>query len=159
MFKTRVMNWEIKEKYRTQAYIFLSSQKYGGLTHLAFRLNDSLSILISFPVVPLTIICTFILGILTVLTFGILAWLTTAIWLVFLMPLIATSWLWMKIPIIRIVLLVPGILLARAAGIIACIFPSMGEWSSRKMKIDLCDIWPLSLELFRLSGKIPEDSI
>ncbi|MGD1119971.1 MAG: hypothetical protein ABR886_10880 [Dehalococcoidales bacterium] len=133
-----------ESKYQT-----IINQPHRGLTGIALKINKILATILFFPIFPIQLITTFVLGILTTITFGIFAWLTTGIWLLFLGPLLGTSWLWTRLPFLRPILILPGVLWARASGICATIFPSMGDWSARKIKLDICDIWPLSWNLLK----------
>lgn len=111
-----------------------------GFTRITLLVNKALSTLFFIPVFPIQLISTFLLGIIVSITFGLFGWILTIIWLVFLGTLLAFSWIWIKVPILSPIIVIPGLIWARISGIIATIFPSMGEWSSRKIKIDLCDI-------------------
>ena len=136
-------------RYQEERYQILMSQPHHGFTRIALVINKSISTVLFFPVFPIQLVTTFIFGILTTITFGLFAWVTTVIWILFLGPLLGLSLLWLKIPLFRPILLIPGVLWANASNICATIFPAMGEWDARKIKLDLCGVWPLSWRLLK----------
>lgn len=108
-------------------------------------------------VLPLQIVSTFVLGLLVVLTFGLLLIPINLIWWVFMGPLLALSWLWGKAPLIRIPIAILGIPLAVAGDIYVSIMPSMGETKSRVSKLVFCQTWPFSWECLRFwNVKVPK---
>jgi hypothetical protein len=144
------MNEQIS--YLEEHYQSLLAQPRSILTNIALVTNKSLMFILSFPLIPIQLVTTFVLGIFTTITFGLFALLLSGIWLIFWVPLLGTSWIWIHIPLSRFVLIIPGVFWALASHICATIFPCMGEFDARKRKLDLCDIWPLSWKLFKLEN-------
>ena len=99
------------------------------------------------PFVLIVPITTFILGLLVFVTFGMLLIPLSLIWMIFLGPMIATSWLWIHVPPIRPILLIPGVLYSELAGLFAAMMPEMGEWDWRATKLAMCECWPHSLHI------------
>lgn len=118
---------------------------------------DGIITILAWIVLPLQIISTFVLGILVNLTFGLLLFPMSLIWTVlFLGPLLGLSWLWRKLPFLRIPLAIIGIPIAILGSVYTAMMPSMGEIESRVIKLLLCETWPFSLECSAfLSGKRP----
>jgi hypothetical protein len=104
------------------------------------------------PLVFLQGISTFVLGCLVSITFGLLLYPMSIIWWPFLGFLLASSWLWGKIPFFRLFLILPGTFVAEFAYAYSALIPSMGEWQSRGIKLAICESWPKSIPVFR--GKI-----
>lgn len=117
----------------------------------AFRVLKVLLMLVGWLVIPVQLVTTFVLGILVSVTFGLLLFPMSLIWIVcFLGPLLGLSWVWEKAPFLRIPIAVVGIPLAFVGNIYACLMPSMGELDSRVSKLLLSESWPFSLDCWRL---------
>ncbi len=113
----------------------------------ANKIIDIFITILAFIVVPVQFVTTFVLGLLVSLTFGLLLFPISLIWIVlFLGPLLALSWLWQNAPLLRIPLGVIGIPIAILGTVFTCLMPSMGEIESRITKLLLCQTWPFSLE-------------
>jgi hypothetical protein len=142
------MKWA---KYRLQEAQFniIVEQHQDSLTRAALLSNKILSAIIGIPVIPLQLVTTFILGIVVRITFGVFLLFASIIWCLFLVPLLGSSWLWLKFSPSRIILFIPGIIWASISGIYVALMPSMGEWDSRYLKLGMCDYWPLSWEIWR----------
>ena len=80
----------------------------------------------------------------------------SAVWLPFLGFLLGSSWLWLKVPFFR-PLLLPGVIIARLANVYVSLVPKMGEHYQKVLKMTLCDSWPLSLIVFQLNLRVPQD--
>lgn len=117
-------------------------------------INGIITIL-AWIVLPIQILSTFVLGILVTLTFGLLLLPISLIWTVlFLGPLLGLSWLWSKLPFLRIPIAIIGIPIAVLGDVYTSLMPSMGEIESRVTKLLLCQTWPFSLECSAfISGK------
>lgn len=72
-----------------------------------------------------------------------------AIWWILLSFVLAFSWLWGNIRIIRFLLLLPGVFVAEVAHAYIALMPSMGDWQSRGIKLAICESWPHSISIFR----------
>ena len=105
----------------------------------------------SLPLLPIQVVSTFILGLGVSLTFGLLLFPLSLLWHPFVGVLLSTSWLWIKIPFLRPVLFSPGAIFAGLAGGFAACMPEMGERDARAMKQALCESWPHSFHLLRIS--------
>jgi len=80
--------------------------------------------LVGWLVIPVQLVTTFVLGILVSVTFGLLLFPMSLIWIVcFLGPLLGLSWVWEKAPFLRIPIAVVGIPLAFVGNIYACLMP------------------------------------
>jgi len=117
----------------------------------AYRgLNVALS-LIAWLVIPIQFVTTFVIGILVTISFGLFLLPISLIWFVFfLWPLIGLSWIWEKVPFLRIPIAVIGIPLALIGNTYVSLMPSMGELDSRASKLILTESWPYSLDCWRL---------
>ena len=119
------------------------------------RIVDVFLTVLAWIVLPLQFVTTFVLGILVKISFGLLIIPFSLVWIVlFLGPLIAISWLWSKVPFLRIPLGLLGIPFAVLGDVYVCLIPSMGEFESRFNKLVLCQTFPYTLECMALiSGK------
>jgi hypothetical protein len=112
------------------------------------RTHQLLGVLITimaFPLLPLTLVSQVVLGILFTLTFGLLLLPISLVWIIFLWgPLLGLSWLWLRLPLLRIPIAVVRIPLALLAEAYASLVPSMGERESRITKMLLASTWPYS---------------
>jgi hypothetical protein len=97
------------------------------------------------PLVLVQFISTLVLGCLP----SMLLLPFEVIWWAFLGFLLGFSWLWGKIPILRPLLLLPGVFIAEFAHAYIALMPSMGEWQARGIKLAICESWPHSLSIFR----------
>jgi len=105
---------------------------------------------LSIPIILVQIVSTFVLGILHTLTFGLALLPLYALWFLFLGGVVGSSWLWIKVPVMRPILLVPGILWATVSKWFAACMPEMGEWESRATKQAVCESWPHSYHIMRM---------
>lgn len=107
-----------------------------------------------FPTLLLIPPVTSVLSIMVILTFGGLLLLLSAIWLAFFGLLLGSSWMWLKVPILRPLLIIPGVLISVAVGIFVSLVPDMGEKFQKVIKMALCDSWPYSYLVFKLSRMV-----
>ncbi len=113
----------------------------------ANKIIDISITILAFIIVPVQLVTTLVLGLLVSLTFGLLLFPISLIWIaLFLGPLLALSWLWQKAPLLRIPVGIVGIPIAILGSIFTSLMPSMGETESRVTKLLLCETWPFSLE-------------
>lgn len=113
--------------------------------------------LLSFPIVLLQLVTTFILGILATVTFGLALLPLNLVWLLFLGGLLGSSWLWIRAPLSRPILLIPGILWSNVSRWFASLVPEMGDWEARAMKQALCESWPHSYHIIRMSNDLADE--
>ena len=104
-----------------------------------------------FPTVILIPITTTILALLSFISFGLLLLPLSLIWMVFLGFTLGTSWLWIKVPITRPVLIIPGIVIPTLGGIYVSLIPDMGEHFQKHLKMGLTDSWPYSYLIWQIS--------
>lgn len=108
--------------------------------------NKIILIIISvtaFIVIPIQAITTFILGLLVNLTFGLLLIPLNFVWtILFLGPLLALSYIYEKVTILRPFVAIIGIPLAVIGNIYVALIPSMGKIESRYEKMILCQTFP-----------------
>ena len=93
--------------------------------------------------IPVQFVTTAVGGCLIALTFGLFAILLSLIWLPFLGLLLGSSWLWLKVPLLRPILLVPGVLVALVADAYVMLAPEP-EADAKWAKLTLAGEWPLS---------------
>ena len=120
------------------------------LTKLAYLINTVFRMVFMLPLLIVTPISTFFLGILTGCTFGILLLPLSFVWLLFFGFLMSTSWLWIHVPILRPLLLIPGVIVAVVADIYCSLIPDMGEKFQKVLKMGFCDSWPYSYIVFQI---------
>ena len=108
------------------------------------------------PLFVAQIISTLVLGILAGLTFGLVLLPFSLLWLILLGPLFATSWLWVKVPLLRPVLLLPGGVYSSVLASYAGLMPEMGDWEARAMKQALCGAWPSTIYVFQADRALRE---
>ena len=82
-------------------------------------------------------------GCLIVFTIGFLSFLFGLLWLPWFYFLISTSWLWLKAWYLRLILLIPGVIIAVAADIYVMFTPDFGR-GVKQRKRAMCEEWPLS---------------
>jgi hypothetical protein len=117
----------------------------------ANRAVDVSLMILSWVVVPLQFVTTFVLGILVTISFGLLLIPLSLIWVILFMgPLLALSWLWHKVPFLRIPVGCCGIPIAVVGNTYCCLIPSMGEWESRFSKLALSETFPFTLDCWAL---------
>jgi hypothetical protein len=96
---------------------------------------------------PAQYVTTAVGGCLVTLTFGLLLWPLGLLWIVLFMgPLLATSWLWDRAPLLRLPLGILGVPAAILGGIYVGLMPARGEFASRPIKLLICWTWPFSLD-------------
>ena len=101
---------------------------------------------LGFVVVPVQVILTVPLGCLVLITLGLYLFPVDLIWMtLFLGPLIGLSWLWDKVPQLRIPAAILGIPAAVLGNTYTAIMPSIGE-ESRITRTLVCRTWPFSLQ-------------
>lgn len=117
----------------------------------AYRVLTVLLMLVAWLVIPVAFVTTFVLGLLVTVTFGLLLFPMSLIWMVlFLGPLLGLSWVWEKAPFLRVPIATLGIPLAFVGNIYATLMPSMGELDSRVSKLLLSELWPYTFDCWRL---------
>ncbi|MGA9771693.1 MAG: hypothetical protein WBV94_21865 [Blastocatellia bacterium] len=122
---------------------------------LANRILDLILSVIALPVVLVQFVTTFVLGLLVSLSFGLLLWPISFVWMLFLAPLLGLSWVCSKLPLLRNILGIIGIPLALLADVYVSLMPSMGELENRASKMLLCQTWPFTWVFWRfLSGDL-----
>jgi len=129
-----------------------SSPEFDAMTRVA---RGAVTTALTILAVPLSIIApitNFITALLYLPIIGLVAVLAlTLVWLlVFMMPLLATSWLWTHAPWLRPLLLPIGVPLAALGyAFNLLIYVPPRDRDSAAYKMGLCMFWPLSLPLLR----------
>ena len=77
--------------------------------------------------------------------------LLSVIWFPLLGVILGSSWLWLRAPILRPVLILPGVVVAVVSDIYVSLVPDMGEKYQKLLKLGICDSWPYSLIVFKLN--------
>lgn len=114
---------------------------------------DALLTATAWIVVPAQFVTTLVLGLAVAVTFGLLLIPISLIWLVvFLGPLFALSWMWLRMPILRIPIALLGVPWAVLASAYVALTPHMGDMRGRVHKLLICDSWPFTLEFFHWSA-------
>ena len=116
---------------------------------LANRVFHIIETLLAWVVLPLQLVTTLVLGFLVSITFGLLLLPISLIWILLLGPLLACSWICMKVEILRNPIGILGLPLALLANTYVCLMPSMGELESRAAKLLLTRAWPYCWEFFQ----------
>jgi hypothetical protein len=99
----------------------------------------------------LQLVTTFVLGLFVSLSFGLLLFPISFVWMLFLAPLLGLSWVCNKLPLLRNVIGIIGIPLALIADVYVALMPAMGEVEQRAVKFLLCQTWPFTWEFFVFS--------
>lgn len=115
------------------------SDIFTKFTKILVKFTTSFLVLLS----PIYKITTAVGGCLVVVTIGVLALPILFLWLPFYYLLAGTSWLWIKAWYLRLVIVLPGILLAVIADFYVKLMPDFERGSKRK-KLAICEEWPLS---------------
>ncbi len=123
---------------------------------VANRILNVVLTILAWIVLPLSLVTTFVLGILVSITFGLLLFPISIVWMIlFLGPLLGLSWFCQKVPVLRNlvgVLFLPWAVLADS---FVCLMPSMGELENRAAKMMLCATWPFTWEFWQFwSGRL-----
>lgn len=114
------------------------------------RVLQGIASVVGLPFLPLQFLTTFVLGLLVTFTFGLLLLPISIVWLiVFLGPLLALSWLWLRVPPLRLPLAVLGVPWAIVGRIYVQLMPSMGDMYGRVQKLLIAETWPYSLQFWR----------
>ena len=116
---------------------------------IANRVLDFLFTILAPLVLVVQIVTTFLLGILVSLSFGLLLFPISFLWMLQFGFLLSLSWLCNKLPWLRNVIGFLGIPFALFAGIFVSLMPSMGEVESRAVKLLLCESWPFTWEFWK----------
>lgn len=117
--------------------------------------------IIAFITMILTPITTLLLGIVGSIPIigAIFILIISLIWMVILFPLLALSWLSMKIKILTPMFLLLGLPLSVIAFLYANLMPSFGEMDSRFSKILFASVFPYNFQVFQLATKqLPPNS-
>jgi len=114
----------------------------------ANRILSVILFVLSFVIIPLQLITTFVLGIAVHLTFGLLLLPISCIWMLLLFPMIGVSWLAGRNRVLREILGFLFLPWAVIANSFAALMPSMGEVEDRASKLMLTASWPFTWELW-----------
>ena len=125
------------------------------MTIAAVFLNSLIGLILAIPLAILVIPTTMILALLVHLSFGMLLLIFSLVWLPVFALLLGSSWLWLKIPLLRPILLVPGLVIARIGFIYTSLVPDMGEKHQKAIKLALCDQWPITYRLLQAEMREP----
>ena len=113
----------------------------------ANRIINILVSLLALLVIPVQLVTTLVLGVLVSISCGLLLIPFSLIWAVLFMgPLFGLSWLWDKVPLLRIPVGCCGIVIAVVGDVYCALLPTMGELGSRFVKMALCETFPYTLD-------------
>ena len=123
------------------------------LTSFAYYLLKVV-IIPTLPLILISIPVKNILGLAVGCTFGILLLPLSLVWLPFLGYLLGTSWLWLKVPVLRPLLIIPSVLVATVGNTFVAFVPDMGEPFQKQLKGVFCDSWPYSWLIYQLRKEL-----
>ena len=81
-------------------------------------------------------------------TFGVFSLILTLMWLPLFVFLVGTSWLWLKVWVLRPLLMIPGVLIALFAYVFVSLMPEP-ESDVKHTKLAFAGEWPLSWYLIK----------
>ena len=118
------------------------------------KVIDIFLTLTAWIVFPLQLITTFVLGILVRLTFGLLLFPFSFVWVcLFLGPLLGIAYVWERVPFTRLFVSLLGVPFAVVGDIYVCLIPSMGEMDSRIVKMLYCQTFPYTCSFHSLNSR------
>ena len=111
---------------------------------LTNRILDFLISLTSWIVLPVQLVTTAVFGLLVRLTMGLLLIPFSLIWMVLYGIIFSLSYLYEKVPILRVLFSIAGIPISFLGYVYSCIIPSMGDFQGRFSKLLICQTFPYS---------------
>jgi hypothetical protein len=117
-------------------------------TSTAKLLTTALTGILGIVLIPVELVTTALGGCLLALTFGLLAVLLTVIWLPLFGLLVLTSWLWIRVAVLRPLLLLPGVVVAVISYVFVALMPDP-ERDAKHGKLALASGWPLTILIMR----------
>jgi len=126
----------------------VEEDKHGFLTEFALWTNTMIATLLT-PISFLNPVTTIVFGFMGSITFKIALIPLVLVAVVLGLFLFGTSWLWVKAPVLRIFLFLPGILIAPISTRYVGLLPFYGKVDIRLAVTNICMIWPLSFPLYR----------
>tara|TARA_E500000331_G_C16729771_1_gene486128 strand:- start:45 stop:536 length:492 start_codon:yes stop_codon:yes gene_type:complete len=130
---------------------FFSELDFGRVTIFAAYLTRLISILF-FPTVLLIPFTTLLTGILfSIPIIGFLSLtLVSLIWmLIFYLPMMFLSFIWLKAPMLRLFIIPIGVPLSVIANLYCGFISDMGEKEQKLMKLSICDNWFFSFQIYK----------
>jgi len=149
-------NGGIRYNLRTHQIAFnktIQEDKHGFLTEFALRANTIIGTLLT-PISFLNPATTIVFGFMGNITFKVALTPLFLVAVVLGLFLFGTSWLWVKAPVLRIFLVLPGILIAAMATRYVGLLPFYGKVDIRLASTNICMIWPLSYPLMRRTAEV-----
>ena len=127
----------------------MASGPHDRFTIVAIGLRTILNFVLMIPTFILMMPSALILGF---LPFRVLLVPLGLLWTPFFGFIFGSSWLWIKVPKSRPLLLIPGVLVSSVAKIYAALVPDIvGETYPKQLKMTLCDTWPYSYLVWGIS--------
>ena len=126
----------------------IATDMHGFLTKLAWLTKNRISLLL-IPLSLLNPFTTCILGLIGSVTFTIALIPFNVIWYIMLGWLFGTSWLWLKAPILRPLLFLPGVLTAPLCGVYVGWMPFYGALDVRLARLNASLTWPFTAAMWR----------
>lgn len=120
------------------------------LSRSTYILNKALIIPLGLLTILLVPPVTFVLGLAATLTLGVLLIPLSLIWIPLFGIIMGSSRLWLKVPLLR-PLLLPLVLIPPIAFVYVSLVPDMGERFHKQLKLALCDSWPYSYLVYQQS--------
>ena len=118
-------------------------------TKFGFKTTQILARVLAIPLFFLTPITSGTIHVLNACTLGIIVIPFTLAWLVLFGGLLGSSWLWLKVPIFRPILLIPGIVIALIAYFYAHLMPVLGDLPGKWLKLGITSSWPYSYSMIK----------
>jgi hypothetical protein len=112
------------------------------LTKLARVLTKAITSILVI-ILPVARVTSAVTGCLIVVTIGVLSFFFLFVWLPLYHLLIATSWLWLRVWYLRLILLIPGVVIAFVSDIWVILTPDFRREAKQKKRA-MCEEWPLS---------------
>lgn len=131
----------------------------GSVVLVANRVLLIVLALLAIISIPLSLLSTFILGLIVRCTLGLFIFVLNGVWLLFLVPLLFLSWVsgrWSPLRNTIGFAFMPWAILTCE---VASMMPHMGEVHNRAFHFLLCETWPFSWEFWLFStGKLRLES-
>jgi hypothetical protein len=132
----------------------------GSLTSVTMWLVDLTTGILLLPLIVVSPLVRLVVALIGRATFGLFTIPLDLVWQLHSVLLVSTSILWIKYPLLRPVLLIPGVALATTGtawvSLTTAIFPTV-----RAYRLAACDVWPMTdvvarkVVQDRLSGIVP----
>lgn len=121
-----------------------------GFTSFAYGLSTVMGGILGWPSMLIVPISTLVLGMLSLVSFGLLLIPFLAVLWALNIVTVGTSWLWINVPASRAFVLIPGAVTAAIQENYTAMLPYEGDWESRADDLVRPEMWPRSLHVQNL---------